>query len=255
MKFALHSDTHHEFSKKGLNTNLIPDKPKEQVDFVLLAGDIAVGDGAARAAKKYRDVYEAPTFYICGNHEYYGQEITTLNLSEYDEHNLLFLENKTALLPGVRIIGCTLWTSFNIYGPGQEYFLKQNAKSCIGDYRAIRRYGETLTPDATQALHYRSVEYIKNTLNQPYSGRTVVMTHHAPIMEASHPMFRGNDTDACFVNSLYDIIEDYEIDLWVFGHTHFNVDMEIYGTRILSHQAGYPGEGVKGYDKNRIFEL
>lgn len=40
------------------------------------------------------------------------------------------------------------------------------------------------------------------------------------------------------------------IRLWIYGHTHFNCDQTLYGTRVVSNQRGYswtaPGEGSEG---------
>jgi 2',3'-cyclic-nucleotide 2'-phosphodiesterase (5'-nucleotidase family) len=53
---------------------------------------------------------------------------------------------------------------------------------------------------------------------------------------------------AVFHSDLDDLIELNRIDTWVFGHTHANVDEVVYNTRIVSNQAGYPGENVSLFD-------
>ncbi len=34
------------------------------------------------------------------------------------------------------------------------------------------------------------------------------------------------------------------IDVWVYGHTHSNLDALVNDTRIVSNQAGYPSENI-----------
>jgi len=58
-----------------------------------------------------------------------------------------------------------------------------------------------------------------------------------------------------FHSDLSVLIENNDIDIWVFGHTHANVDKIIDGTRIISNQAGYPGENVNDFNANAIIEI
>jgi len=39
------------------------------------------------------------------------------------------------------------------------------------------------------------------------------------------------------------------------GHTHANVDCVVDNTRIVSNQAGYPGENVRDFDAELLIEL
>jgi len=47
----------------------------------------------------------------------------------------------------------------------------------------------------------------------------------------------------------------YDIDLWVYGHTHANLDMTISDTRLIANQAGYPGENVRGFNDGLVVEI
>ena len=48
------------------------------------------------------------------------------------------------------------------------------------------------------------------------------------------------------------IIEEYEPNLWIYGHTHECHDEHVGNTRIISNQRGYPYRSgqfeCKGYD-------
>jgi hypothetical protein len=58
-----------------------------------------------------------------------------------------------------------------------------------------------------------------------------------------------------FYSDLDDLIESSHIDSWVFGHTHANVDKIVFNTRIVSNQAGYPGENVSNFDARFTIEI
>ncbi|VAW70408.1 hypothetical protein MNBD_GAMMA10-2202, partial [hydrothermal vent metagenome] len=54
---------------------------------------------------------------------------------------------------------------------------------------------------------------------------------------------------------LSQVLDDYSIDVWVYGHTHSNLDLTVKNTRIISNQAGYPSEGVKCFDSSFCISL
>ena len=45
------------------------------------------------------------------------------------------------------------------------------------------------------------------------------------------------------------------VALWVHGHTHWCVDYEVRGTRVVSNQRGYPHQKVPGFDPAWVIEL
>ena len=55
-----------------------------------------------------------------------------------------------------------------------------------------------------------------------------------------------------FASDLEYIIANYNIDLWVFGHTHESVDIEINNTRVISNALGYIHESQKDFFKNDL---
>ena len=64
-----------------------------------------------------------------------------------------------------------------------------------------------------------------------------------------------SEMSAAFHSDLESLIEAHEIDVWAFGHTHANLDAVIFDTRIVSNQAGYPGENVSDFEAGFIIEL
>jgi hypothetical protein len=51
------------------------------------------------------------------------------------------------------------------------------------------------------------------------------------------------------------LLGEFEIDLWIHGHTHHCVDFVQNKTRILSNQRGYPDERMPGFNPNLVLEI
>lgn len=48
------------------------------------------------------------------------------------------------------------------------------------------------------------------------------------------------------------------INVWIYGHSHTNIDAEIGGTRIICNQMGYvfeDGYRMNGFDPGKFFEI
>lgn len=81
-----------------------------------------------------------------------------------------------------RYLCCTLWTDFALNGPavGGMY----EAGRMMNDYRYIRMEEDgyrRITPDHVAAVHARHRAWLETQLATPFAGRTVVVTHHAPL--------------------------------------------------------------------------
>lgn len=84
---------------------------------------------------------------------------------------------------------------------------------------------------------------------------TVVVTHHAPTMQgSSHPQYRtplhnlpnyGFATPLEYLFAQFNRPDNSNVKLWISGHTHFNMDSTLFGTRCVSNQHGYSW-GAKG---------
>jgi predicted phosphohydrolase len=97
-------------------------------DVVVLAGDIGIGLAGIEWAAG--NVPDKPVVYIPGNHEYYHHDISLTDDLRAAAPNGVHVLNDDALeLGGVRFLGCTLWTDFNLYGEGEAWFGRQRVKS------------------------------------------------------------------------------------------------------------------------------
>jgi hypothetical protein len=66
-----------------------------------------------------------------------------------------------------------------------------------------------------------------------------VVTHHAPHPNCEHATYKGGDLSPAYCSDLGWLIDRYQPDLWISGHTHASHDFEIRRTRLLSNQRGY----------------
>ena len=115
----LMSDLHLEFGPLALHGGV--------EDVLVLAGDIGIfTDGIVWAEKQSHEL-GIPVVMIAGNHEFYQNTrhrghsiVSTLDaLHETAAKTsgcVTFLERETATISGVRFIGATLWTDFNLFG-------------------------------------------------------------------------------------------------------------------------------------------
>ena len=70
-----------------------------------------------------------------------------------------------------------------------------------------------------------------------------------------HSQDMPGEISTAFHSNLSKLIENSDIDILAYGHTHANVDSVITDTRIISNQAGYPGENVSGFNASNIIDI
>ena len=84
-----------------------------------------------------------------------------------------------------------------------------------------------------------------------------MITHHAPTPRSLAPHFEGNRYNAAFASNLENLIKRYQPMLWVRGHMHDPVDVEIGSTRVLCNPAGYDAREseTRGYNPVLCIEI
>lgn len=165
MKFKYMSDLH--------GSVYFIDPSVQQKDTVLLlAGDIH----EASKKNQYKQLIQyvcnifKEVVLICGNHEYYGKNIISvekyLHELSCEIENFTFLANSSTIIDDVAIIGSTLWTDFDNNNP----VLKYDAKLFMNDYSCIR-CGDKTTPwqrplstDFVYSMHLDSKKLSKMSL-------------------------------------------------------------------------------------------
>jgi hypothetical protein len=49
-------------------------------------------------------------------------------------------------------------------------------------------------------------------------------------------------------------MDGQRVPLWIHGHTHYCVDYEVAGTRVVSNQRGYPDQET-GFDPALVVDI
>lgn len=242
MRIQYFSDIHLEFGPLDVTTT--------DADIVIAAGDIGVGLQALDWLKSFGK----PVIYVAGNHEFYSQEYlsTVANLSSSASgSNVQFLEQRAWVHDGVRFLGCTLWSDLG----GDDNEQLEELVSIVNDFRKIRYRTDLLNVDNYRRLYQESREWIFAELAKPFSGKTVVVTHHAPTPWSWRDS-PGQIKRHAYCNDLREVLHRFEIAAWFHGHTHAVSDYRCSGTRILCNPRGYaPNQLVSEFDPGRTIEI
>jgi predicted phosphodiesterase len=235
--------------------------PLTDADVVILAGDIA----RPQQAIEWATGFGQPVFYVAGNHEFYGDNLSATRqaLKDFSAGTpVQVLEGEQAVLDGVRFLGTTLWSDFKLFGEGeaQEWAIMQSLLF-VRDFSRIYRdvaNEHVFTPAAAMALFAEQVDWLQAKLNEPFAGPTVVITHHAPSRQSLHPRFAHSPISVCFVSDVEYLMSGERVALWVHGHTHDSFDYVVNGTRVICNPRGYARNGVNenaAFDSQLIVEV
>ena len=244
MKIQLASDLHLEFDRTG--SRFI--EPAPDADLLVLAGDI---DSGTQAVEAFSD-WPVPVIYVAGNQEFYHRDWhqTRAELRAVAAGTCVrFLDNDLVVINGVRFLGSTLWTDFKSRARTQEAVMREVGRG-LNDYHVISECGAPLEPASTLADHQASRSWLETELAKPWSGRTVVVTHHAPHPLSIHHRFAGSKINGGFCSDLTPLLR--QADLWLHGHVHDSFDYRVAGCRVVANPAGY--RLVSGEQENSKFD-
>lgn len=235
--------------------------PAPDYDVLIAAGDIhdpashGVEWLASRAGGK-------PVIYVPGNHEWFAhrQHFTVKSETKAARkaaarHGVHFLMDEAVVIDGVRFLGATLWTDWELQG---------NAAAAMGtaamgmpDHEVIypKKVGRALSPLQTRKWHLASRAWLEAQL--PKTGNwdsTVVVTHHLPHPDSVSLQFMGSPLNPAFASDLSELVESCGAALWVHGHTHHSCDYLAGSTRIVCNPKGYGPKAAGAPIENRGFD-
>ena len=232
----LHVDTQPNDIKKYLSNS-------NNADVLVLAGDIA----EFRNYNFHYDLFDylekqyTTILIIKGNHEHYnspnfcslGNKISRF----FDDYSrIIFLDNSTFSFDGVNFIGTTLWTDINKTNP----LTYLHVSFMMNDYRKIQECDglNLITPDDIIDEHSLSKKFIINSIQHNY--KNVVITHHAPSIKS----WKGHNENLMYAycSDLNEMIIETQINTWIHGHLHHDLDYNLCETRIVCNPFGYHGE-------------
>ena len=223
-------------------------------DILVLAGDIANG---ARALELFSN-WPCPVIYVPGNHEYYGASFAKIEaafkIQADASPNITVLAPGVTVLGGVRFIGCTLWTDYALFGEALIELAMTSCAASIPDHTMIKMEGKIpFTPVNAQEMHRKQKEWLRLKLAEPFNGKTVVVTHHAPARGSLHPTFEKDLVSAAFISDLTELLG--VASLHIHGHTHHSFDYDVRGTRVIANPMGYcKGVKVVGFPEQLVRE-
>ena len=87
--------------------------------------------------------------------------------------------------------------------------------------------------------HQKCLAFIKRSVAESNAKHVVVVTHHVPSLAVVAPEHKGSLLNSAFATELGDFISDSRIDVWIYGHSHANIEATVGNTRIVSNQLGY----------------
>jgi predicted phosphodiesterase len=225
MKVQVASDLHLE---RGDNTHYILNNPLEVVgDVLVLAGDICNRGREDLVSYFFDDVKEKykKVIYIPGNHEYYGTNFVENDLSFIEEDgNLVSLNNVVYEYEGVRFVCSTLWSG-----------VSEATTNGINDYYAVGNF----TKSTENIVHQKCKDFIKDALTHTFEGKTVVVSHHLPLLQCIDSQYKDSPLNDAFASDQSFIFGQFDIDLWIHGHTHGTVELDYEGTRVACNPLGY----------------
>lgn len=260
MKIQVFSDLH---------VDVAPIKPivvADNIDAVVVAGDIC--EGVLGAFEHLRRIVplHIPIVMTMGNHEFYRHFVPdelALARSHGPSFNIHVLENDTITVNaegasgGVRFMGATLWTDYRIFGEANQGATMNACAKGMNDHRLIgwqKKPWLRFRPREAALSHHRSKSAITEMLAVPFTGPTVVVSHHAVHWNSIHPRFRNDLVTGAFVADLSELIEAYQPTLWVHGHVHNSSDYFVRKTRVLCNPHG-TGTENPGFNAALVVEL
>ncbi len=245
MKLLVLADLHHDFyDAKGIDPlERISEAQLRAVTHCVLAGDLTnKGHKRWKMSLKWiaARIPEAKIFVMPGNHDYYDSAIDREDkLRDVAKANGATFVQKTELIfERHRVLFCTLWTDFEIYGDRAASM--RHASVHMNDFHLIRVAKEgyrKLAPAHTAQIHLDHRRWLEEKLSQRFDGETTVITHHAPHAKA---LIDQRAIGSCYASDLETMILKYQPERWIYGHTHHRVRFDIGRTRLVNVSVGYP---------------
>lgn len=268
MKAWIISDMHVTHADMNAEIDIPP------ADICVCAGDVSGFLAFGLEFLKRRIAPTMPVVLVLGNHDYYGNSITgTLSAGRKDteKFNIHLLENETFEIDHVRIIGATLWTDYQVpWGIEDELPLPDRAEAAMYfcrrsmfDFREIyssppfhEEQPRTITIREIITRHAESKAFISGELTKSWTGKTVVLTHHAPSPRSLLKKYQGDAINAAYASDLADVIQIGRPDVWIHGHIHQFQDYVEDDTRVICNPLGYRHErGKNRYRHGFVIEL
>ena len=242
MKIQLLSDLHLEAHPHFIA------EPAPDADVLVLAGDIgsyqsgSLLQGEHFGLERFSPLpqyagWPCPVIFVPGNHEYDMQDFDAAHArlrAACERMGMVWLERETAVLGGVRFVGTTLWSDYDVLGEREKAYRAANHYLVK---MAGQRDGQLFDAEAMRALALECQHWLRGALAEPFDGPTVVVTHFAPTLHSADPRYGLSPGTAGFCNGLDAWLP--QADLWLHGHLHCPTDVQVGRCRIVANPLGY----------------
>lgn len=249
------SDLHLELPENAKWLGANPIVPS--ADILVLAGDIipfVAMEQCADFIDFLADHFQV-TYWLPGNHEYYGSDITAGRHGSFREairSNVYLLNNQVEQVDDVTLVFSTLWSHIS---PAAEWDIARS----VTDYRMIWQSGEPFRPLHSNRLHAESLSFVQSAVADARANhsKVLVATHHVPTLMNYPKQFKGSIINEAFATEMHDYIEPSGINAWIYGHHHCNTPEFVIGnTRLLTNQLGYVRKReYYGFKTDAVFSL
>jgi DNA repair exonuclease SbcCD nuclease subunit len=236
-------------------------------DVLVLAGDISVFTDAIAWADEQAKRLGVPVVMVAGNHEFYRNR-------EHRSHTIVhtyaaladhaarltggrvkFLQNDATVVAGVRFVGATLWTDFDLLGDPAA--AGADAAYGMNDYRRVYYDDESVfRPDIAMREHATSLAFIEHALAEAFAGPTMVVTHHAPSRRSIAGRYADAAVAPAYASNLDRLVERTGATVWQHGHIHHSFDYRIGKTRVIANPRGYYADELNpSFDANLVIDV
>jgi Icc-related predicted phosphoesterase len=229
MRLQLLSDLHFEFHRDG-GRAFVDSLDPGGIDVLVLAGDVAVAEGLLPALAllcgRFRD---ASVVYVHGNHEFYGSDrdfvLDITGQAQAANPNLVWLDSSGAILHGFNFLGSPLWFP--------RAAADERLKDAMTDFSAIEDFESWVYEENAKAVAY---------FEEQLCPGDIVVTHHLPSQRCVAHRFVGHPLNPFFVCDLTALIVKRRPRLWLHGHSHSSMRVQIGETTVLCNPFGYAVE-------------
>lgn len=270
------SDLHREF---GIREDLYEKMISTEADVLVLAGDISNSRNITDSLLRIQEDSNKPIIFVPGNHEYYHSTRKTLDkellsIKHLNDKIHVLIEDEFCI-DDVVFIGSTGWWD----GSNGEVGL--TVKQGLNDFLLIYDLMDEENLDGIawgrEAAIYLSLRMHHYRCNFP-DKKLCIVTHHYPHPRSLSPQYNNSPLNVCFGNRWEWMIERYQPEYWIHGHTHDGFDYivsendhnklydELRKTRIICNPQGYPEKIMVGgeiinstenrkFDPTKVIEL
>jgi predicted phosphodiesterase len=251
MKIAVYSDLHDDFGVPFI----IPSEVIDEVDVVILAGDIGTIHSVAAHVLRL-DGTGVEIIYVTGNHEYYHTTIDDMDAKlvalevVHPHFNYLTEHTPSRIIDGVAFVGSTLWTDYKFGN-----VLNAMDKACgrlpsrdgfaMADYRYIGKPASGgITPEDILEIHNAQLSVINSELDRLGADESVHaivgVSHHGISRDSISVQYASAELNFCFISELDEFVGSFDkLKFWVHGHVHQCFDYMIGDCNVVVNPRGY----------------